>query len=311
MNNLSRKNFSIGDPTLSLIILSIASLKNPVILWNINWNCFFNGSAASFKGCLIYISTQVPILSLVSSANSFNGSITCSVMSLKIPPSRFPSLSSLPKKVSLKVSVVVANPMAEPSNKLVPTPKGPATKPAIAPAPILGRTLTTFSLKFFPNKPSSPNNFSRILSFEAANPAAEPRIIPATGPPGTKGRIEVIPPKIAPFPIFGKYLWILLLSSFESNPPLYSPFSSFLPNKPSWIFSLFLMSISPAPTEAPKIGPPITPGRNDTPAPTTAPAPTSGAYFLISVNAVDKKDSLVFSSSPFLGIIPLIQPVRV
>ena len=213
--------------------------------------------------------------------NSLDGSTIWSLIDPNKPPSLTPSLSSLPKIASLNALVSVANPNADPRITLVAIPNGPVINPATAPTPILGKTFLTLSGNPGPNNPSSPNKALWILSLFLANPIEDPTIIPATGPPGTNGKIDVIAPTVAPLPISGKYFSILLLIFLLSTPPFLSPFSSISPNNHFLTASEFLISPIEAPAAAPSKGPPIIPVINDVPAPIIPPLIISGAYFLI------------------------------
>ena len=203
--------------------------------------------------------------------------------------------------ISLNLLVSDAKPKAEPRIIFVVTPNGPPISPAKAPRPILGSFFFTFSGKSGSN-PSSPNKAFVILSLFFANPIADPTMIPVTGPPGTNGNIDVIAPRVAPFPISGKYLLILLLISFDKRPPWYSP-SSIFPNNHVLTCSESLIRAIAEPAAAPNNGPPIVPVIRETPAPIVPPVNTSGAYclrFAITSFVALAKSSPSFSFLSFI-----------
>ena len=92
-------------------------------------------------------------------------------------------------------------------------------------------------------------------------------MIPDTGPPGTNGRIDVIPPAIAPLAIPGRYFSILLAKSLLIILPLRRPSSSYSPNNQFLTPSDLIAKSVPAPIAAPNKGPPTAPVTRDTPAP--------------------------------------------
>ena len=265
-----------GVATAFSNIFSIERDKNPKIFFPNISILFVNGSINLFKLSFISVWNQSLVSLRIELNKSFVGSIMFSLIAPRSPPSRSPFSFSVPNTISLNLSVVVANPNAEPNMTFVATPKGPLTKPAMAPNPILGKAFFTLSGKSFPKTPSSPNNFSLIASLFLANPIEEPKIIPATGPPGTNGKIDVIAPTVAPFAISGKYLFRLLLIFLLNNPPSNSP-STLSPNKNRLTCLESLIRDIAIPAEAPKIGPPMAPVTKDTPPPSNPPVNIPGA----------------------------------
>ena len=193
-----------------------------------------------------------------------------------IPPYRLPSTPLLPNTISLNFSVSETNPIPAPSIRLAVNPNGPVRNPTAAPRPILGSFCFKIVVAFL-SFPSSPKSFLLRSSFAFAKPTADPTSIPAIGPPGTNGSTDVIPPTIAPLAIFGKYLSIFCTISLDISPsPSLVPSSNLFPNNQVWSFSLLDNIPTPAPTAAPKIGPPANPRSKDNPAPVTPPAAIRG-----------------------------------
>ena len=221
------------------------------------------------------------------------GTSTASFIYCTRPPVLSPLDPLVPNTISLNLSVSDTNPSPAPIIKLVVTPNGPPRNIAAAPKPILGSFCSNFFF-IFPIALSSPNNCLLKLSLLLANPTADPTRIPAIGPPGTNGSTEVIPPIIAPFDIFGKYLWIFFLISLPRTPPLIDslPSSStiFSPNNHFWSFLLLDNNPKPEPTAAPSKGPPANPNNVDNANPVTPPAAIFGRY-------LPKLDIISFTTS--------------
>ena len=211
----------------------------------------------------------------------FIGTSTASFIYCTSPPVLSPLEPLVPNTISLNLLVSDTNPNPAPTIKLVVIPNGPPRNIAAAPRPILGSFCSNVFF-ILPRALSSPNNCLLSVSLLFANPIADPTRIPAIGPPGTNGSVEVIPPNIAPFDIFGKYLWIFFLISFPRIPPLMDSFPSsstiFSPNSHVRSFLLLDNNPNPEPTAAPNNGPPANPNRVDNANPVTPPAVILGRY---------------------------------